>query len=151
MQGRHIEPCPRCRHERCQLENQQEISGCPVVLVYLPATVHAAQNLDGVEVLHQASGRLQDNQHIGDKADDTVRGRQACMVTLVDLDGKEGHDEPEQAERLDGVMDAGPSSFLGGQAGWLENQICLDLQQECERVQKLWYVSGIQQHTGAHG
>lgn len=108
-----------------------------MIFVHLPSAVHAPQNPDGKEILHQASHCLQDNQNISAQADYTVRGCQARMVALVDFDGEEGHDEPEQTERLDGVVDTRSSSLLGWQAGWLENKACLDLQQESNRVQKL--------------
>lgn len=154
MQGRHVEARPCGRHESAQLEKQQEVSRCPMVLVHPFPTIDAAQDLDGIEVLHQASSCLQDNQNIRDEADDPVRRCQACMVALVDFDGEKGDDKSEQAERLDGVVDVCSSAFLGGQTGWLEDQTGLDLQQERKRVEQLSDrlagdgIQGAQRRTG---
>lgn len=130
MQGGDIKRRPSGCHERRQLENEQGVSRSPMVFVHLPPAVHAPQNPDGKEILHQTSHRLQNDQNIRCQADYAVGGRQACMVALVDFDGKKGQNEPEQTEGLDVVVDACSSAFLGWQAGWLQNKACLDLQKE---------------------
>lgn len=52
------------------------------------------------------------------------------MIAFVDFDGDEGHDEGEQAERLDGVVEAGSSLFLACRAGRLENETGLGLEEK---------------------
>ena len=121
MQIIDIKRCLHRRNDGPQLQNQQRISQRTVILVHTFPPRHAPKSPDGEKILCQASQRLQDDQDIGYQAQHAVWGGKACMIAFVDFDGDEGHDEGEQAERLDGVVEAGSGLFLECRASRLEN------------------------------
>ena len=90
-----------------------------MVLVEALSTVHTAQDLNGDEVLHNATERLKDNDDVGDETQHAVRGSEASMVAFVDFDDDEGGDEGEQADGLDDVMDDSSQALLVRGSGGL--------------------------------
>jgi len=57
--------------------------------------------------------------------------------TLLNFDDDEGAQETQDAEQLDAVVDVCGQQFLVGSGGWLQDESCLDLQEESRTGQQL--------------
>lgn len=110
-----------------QLQHEQDIAADPVVLVHLLAVLHAAKDRHGQEVLGNPNQRLQNDDDIGDQAQDTVRGGQSRVIALVDLDEDKGCDKGERAHSQQSEVYAGSQGFLLRCCRGLQNQNCLHL------------------------
>lgn len=101
------------------------------------ASVDTAENRDGEEELDHSDGGLEDDQDNGSQTEDAVRGNEVRVVSLVYFDDDEGAQETQDAEQLDAVVDACAQQFLVGSGGWLQDESCLDLQEESRTGQQL--------------
>lgn len=112
-----------------------------MILIDLLSRINTPQHLDRQEVLHHTDRCLQNDNDICNQAQHAMERCKALMVALVDLDNEKSHDEGEQAESLDGVVEAGSDELLACCARWLEDEGSLDLEEESYGVKELYRVS----------
>lgn len=101
------------------------------------ASVDTAEYRDGEEELDHPERGLEDHQDDRGQTEDTVWRHEVRVVAFVYFDDGEGTQEAQDAEQLDGVVDASAEQFLVGSGGWLKDESCLDLQEEGRAGQQL--------------
>lgn len=138
MQHPLIEPCLRRRRHRHETHHQDRIPAHAMILVDLLCVSHAAEDGRGVE-LCDANGGLDEEEDIGDEAEDGVRGLEvrAAVGDFVVFDDDEGGEEREDGGGVEGGVDVGALGFLLGGVGGLEEEDGLCGEEDAGGVEEL--------------
>ncbi len=123
MQRGLVEPRLRRRRHRDEAHDQDGVPGHAVVLVDRLGVVHASEHA-GQVVLRDADEGLQEEEDVGDEAEDGVRGLevQAVVVDLVILDDDEAGEEGEDGGEVEDGVDVGALLLLLGGVGRLQEE-----------------------------
>jgi len=135
MQHILIEIRLRRRAYRCQCQRKDDISRNAVVLVDALRVVHAPVQTR-CEKLRDADQRLDDDEDVGDEAEDGVWGLKmyAIVRELVVFDDDEAGDEGEDADVVEGGVDVGSLPLLGRGVGGLQDEGTLSYEEDASRV-----------------
>lgn len=122
MQGSCIETSLRGRGDRCEAENEQQISAHAVVFVDGLCIVHASIDCRGV-ILGYSDSRLNSEQDICDQSKDAVRGSEvgARVGELVVFDYYKPGEEGKYRGAIYHGVDVGTEVLLFRGVRWLED------------------------------
>lgn len=123
MQHPFVERCLRRRRHRHEAHGQNDIPAHPMVLVDTLGVIHAPEHFGGIVLRYPHDG-LQEEEDVGDKAEDGVRGLEVrpAVADLVVFDYHQGGQEGEDGGCVQGGVDVGALPFLLGRVGRLEDE-----------------------------
>lgn len=109
-----------------------------MVLVHSLGVVDAAEHCWEI-VLRDADEGLDDEEDVGDQAEDGVRGAEvlAAVGNFVVFDYDKAGDESEDAGAIEDGVDVGAFLLLFGGVGWLEEEDCLSAEKDTGGVEEL--------------
>jgi hypothetical protein len=121
----------RSQRNRDQHRQQDHIPADAVVLVQLLRILHPAVQR-GHKVLRDADDRLDEDQDVGDEAEDGVRRDKvrAAVADLVVFDHDEAGEGGEEGDVVEGGVRVGALFLLRGCVGRLDDEDALDEEEE---------------------
>jgi hypothetical protein len=128
----------RSQRNRRQHRQQNHIPADAVVLVQLLRILHPAVQR-GHKVLSNADDRLDQDQDVGDEAEDGVRRDKvrAAVADLVVFDHDQAGEGGEERDVVEGGVRVGALFLLRGCVGWLDDEDALDEEDEGGGVEEL--------------
>jgi hypothetical protein len=128
----------RSQRNRRQHRQQNHIPADAVVLVQLLRILHPAVQR-GHKVLRDADDRLDEDQDVGDEAEDGVRRDKvrAAVADLVVFDHDQAGEGGEERDVVEGGVRVGALFLLRGCVGWLDDEDALDEEDEGGGVEEL--------------
>ena len=129
--------CPRgCANGR-ESQRRNHVPRHPVVLVDALSLVHSAVQT-GCVVLRESDNRLDVDKHVEGEAQNGVRRRKVLVSgpRFVHLDDDEPRSEGARAQRVEESVGEGARALLRGSVCGLQDQGCLDGEQEAGGVEE---------------
>lgn len=139
MQHIFIEPRLRRRRNGGKAQSQQYIPAHAMILVNTLRVIHAPEHTRDV-ILCDAHDGLQEEENVGDQAEDGVGGFEVCAAVgdFVVFDDDEGGEEGEDGGHVEGGVDVGALSLLLGGMGWLKEENGLGGEEDACGVEELF-------------
>jgi hypothetical protein len=120
-----VEPSRRCRAYGRQHQQQHNVPTQAMILVQLLRVGLAAIHL-GHKVLREAHESLQEQENVGDEAQNSVGRLKVSVVAFIDLDDDEAGYGGGKGHVIESGVRVGAGFLLRRSMGWLEDEDALD-------------------------